>query len=65
MPLYLKKSDKIIILIEYSTFKSLCMKQQTFINQLLKYCLRRFAKYAFFIGASSVLENISQLAYFI
>ncbi|MEH7275408.1 XylR N-terminal domain-containing protein, partial [Neobacillus vireti] len=56
-----QKADKIIILIEYSTFKSLCTERQTFINQLLKHCLRRFVKYAFYIGASSVVENITQL----
>ena len=53
--------DKMIILIEYSTFKLLCTERQIFINQLLKHCLRRFVKYAFYIGASSVVENISQL----
>ena len=56
-----QKSDKIIILIEYSTFKSLCTEPQIFINQLLKHCLRRFVKYVFYIGVSSVIENISQL----
>ena len=56
-----QKLDKIIILIEYSTFKSLGTEPQIFINQLLKYCLRHFAKYIFYIGASSVVENISQL----
>ena len=55
------KLDKIIILIEYSTFKSLCTERHIFINQLVKHCLRRFVKYAFYIGASSVVENISQL----
>lgn len=56
-----QKSDKIIILIEYSTFKSLCAEPRNFINQLLKYCLRRFKKYEFYIGVSTVIENISQL----
>lgn len=56
-----QKSDKIIILIEYSTFQSLYTDSATFIHQLLKSCLRRFVKYTFFIGVSSVVENISQL----
>lgn len=56
-----QKSDKVIILIEYSTFKSLCTKPQKFIDQLLKYCLRLFEKHEFYIGVSSVVENISEL----
>lgn len=56
-----QKSDKIIILIEYSTFKKLSTESQLFINQLLQSCLRRFMKYEFFIGVSSVVENISQI----
>ncbi|MGE7667296.1 helix-turn-helix domain-containing protein [Ureibacillus composti] len=56
------ESDKLIILIEYSTFKSLCLEPQSFIQQLLKFCLRRFQEYEFYIGVSSVVENISQLS---
>lgn len=57
-----QKSGKIIILIEYSSFKELCIKQSKFINQLLKHCLRRFARYTFFVGVSSVVQNIDQLS---
>lgn len=57
-----QKLDKIIILIEYATFESLCTKPQTFIKQLLKYCTRRYANCEFYIGVSSVVENISQLS---
>ena len=57
-----QKSDKIIMLIEYSSFKSLYIKQSKFINQLLKRCLRHFANYTFFVGVSSVVENIEQIS---
>ena len=60
-----QKLDKIIILIEYSTFKLLCTERQIFINQLLKHCLRRFLKYAFYIGVSSVVENYQPVNYVI
>lgn len=56
-----QKSDKMIVLIEYATFTVLGMKPGTFINQLLKHCVRRFKKHQFSIGVSSVVENISQL----
>ena len=53
------------MVIDYSSFKELHMKQSKFINQLLKHCLRRFSKYSFFIGVSTVLENIEQITDFI
>lgn len=56
-----QKSDRIIVLIEYSTFKSLCTEPQPFINQLLKHCSRRFEKYQFYIGVSSIVENINDI----
>ena len=33
------------------------MKQSKFINQLLKHCLRRFEKYKFSVGVSSVVRK--------
>ncbi|MCM3724058.1 helix-turn-helix domain-containing protein [Solibacillus isronensis] len=56
-----QKTDKLIILIEYPTFKRLNTVPHTFINQLLKYCLRRFKSYEFYIGASTVIEDLSQI----
>ena len=56
-----QKADKIIMLIEYSSFDKLYMKQSKFINQLLKHSLRRFAKYKFYVGVSSVGQKIDQL----
>ncbi|WP_241481591.1 XylR N-terminal domain-containing protein [Mesobacillus campisalis] len=57
-----QKLGKIIMLIEYPSFKELCVKPAKFINQLLKHCSRRFAKYTFFVGVSSVVENIGQVS---
>jgi len=56
-----QKSDKILMLIEYKTFKALCTEPQIFITQLLNYCLRRFEQYGFNIGVSTVVENISEI----
>ncbi|GGC75793.1 hypothetical protein GCM10007216_02920 [Thalassobacillus devorans] len=56
-----QKAGKIIILVEYSSFKEVCMKQLKFIKQLLKHCSRRFGNYKFFVGVSSVVEKIDQL----
>lgn len=56
-----QKLGKITMLIEYSSFKELYIKKSKFINQLLKHCLRRFANYTFFVGVSSVVQNIDQL----
>ncbi|MGJ9457724.1 helix-turn-helix domain-containing protein [Oceanobacillus sp. CF4.6] len=56
-----QKSDKIIMAIEHSSFEKLYMKQSKFISLLLKHCLRRFAKYKFFIGVSTIVQKIDQL----
>ncbi|WP_245844121.1 XylR N-terminal domain-containing protein [Oceanobacillus rekensis] len=56
-----QKADKIIMAMEYSAFEKQYMKQSKFINQLLKHCLRRFTKYKFFIGVSTVVQKIDQL----
>lgn len=55
-------SGKIIMLLEYSSFKALNMKPPKFISQLLTYCSRRFSKYTFSLGVSSVVQNIDQLS---
>lgn len=57
-----QKLNKIIILIEYSTFESLNIAKHTFVEQLLKHCLRRFPKYNFLIGVSSIIQKFSQVA---
>ena len=57
-----QKLNKIIILIEYSTFENLHIEKSTFIQQLLNHCLRRFEKYRFSIGVSSVIQKFSQIA---
>ena len=56
-----EKSDKIIVVIENSSFEKVYMKQSKFINQLLKHCLRRFENYKFSVGVSSVVQKIDQL----
>jgi PucR family transcriptional regulator, purine catabolism regulatory protein len=56
-----QKLDKIIILIEYPTFENLNMTQSKFIDQLLKHCLRRFSKYRFFIGVSTVIQKFMDI----
>ncbi|HZG71850.1 MAG TPA: helix-turn-helix domain-containing protein, partial [Chondromyces sp.] len=55
-----QKLNKIITLIEYPTFESLHMSESMFIDQLLKHCSRRFPKYRFSVGVSSVIQEFSQ-----
>lgn len=57
-----QKLDKIIILIEYPTFENLNITESKFINQLLKHCLRRFSKYKFFIGVSTVIQEFMDVS---
>ncbi|WP_245831733.1 helix-turn-helix domain-containing protein [Oceanobacillus senegalensis] len=57
-----QKSSEIIMLVEYSSFQELYMKQSKFIQQLLKHCSRRFPGYTFHVGVSSVVENIDQIS---
>jgi len=56
------KLDKIIILIEYPTFENLNITESKFINQLLKHCSRRFSKYKFFIGVSTVIQEFMDVS---
>ena len=56
-----QKHNKVIILIEYPTFENLHIEKSTFVNQLLKHCLRRFNNYSFKIGVSSVIQKFSQI----
>lgn len=57
-----QKADNIIVLIEYTSFQALNMEPQKFIDLLLKYCTRRFEKHRFYIGVSTVLEDLSQIS---
>ncbi|MGK7376962.1 XylR N-terminal domain-containing protein [Planococcus sp. 1R117A] len=57
-----QKLDKIIILIEYPSFENLNISQAKFIDHLFKYCLRRFSKYKFCIGVSTVIEKFMDIA---
>lgn len=57
-----QKSGEIIIVIEHSSFKEIFMKKAKFIQLLLKHCTRRFKKYTFFVGVSSVVQSIDQLS---
>ena len=57
-----QKLDKIIILIEYPTFENLNMTQSKFIDQLLKHCSRRFSKYKFFVGVSTVIQKFMDIS---
>jgi len=57
-----QKLDKIIILIEYPTFENLNITESKFINQLLKHCSRRFSKYRFFIGVSTVIQEFMDVS---
>jgi len=56
-----QKLNKIIILIEYTTFENLNMTQSKFINQLLKHCIQRFSKYRFFMGVSTVIQKFMDI----
>jgi len=56
------KLDKIIVLIEYPTFEDLNIAQSKFIDQLLKHCLRRFSKYRFFVGVSTVISKFMDIS---
>jgi PucR family transcriptional regulator, purine catabolism regulatory protein len=56
------KLDKIIVLIEYPTFENLNITQSKFIDQLLKHCLRRFSKYKFFVGVSTVIQKFMDIS---
>ena len=60
-----QKSDKVIILIEHSTFKSLNIDSKTFINLLLKYCLQRFKNYKFYIGGKYSNRRFEPNKYFV
>jgi purine catabolism regulator len=57
-----QKLDKIIILIEYTTFEDLNIAESKFINQLLKHCLRRFSKYRFSVGVSTVIPKFMDIS---
>ena len=56
------KLDKIIVLIEYPTFENLNIAQSKFIDQLLKHCLRRFSKYRFSVGVSTVIQKFMDIS---
>ena len=56
------KLDKIIVLIEYPTFEDLNIAQSKFINQLLKHCSRRFSKYRFSVGVSTVISKFMDIS---
>lgn len=55
------QADKVIILIEYTSFLALAIKQETLLKKLLSHCNRLFKKSDFVIGVSTVCDSIMEL----
>src|SRR5699024_2341208 len=56
-----QQSQKIVVLVEDASFQKLYMKQSKFINLLLIYCKQHFSHHTFYVGVSSLVQNIYQL----
>lgn len=57
-----QQSQKIVVLIEDASFQELYMKQSKFIHLMLDYCKKHFSNYTFYVGVSSLVQNIGQLS---
>ncbi|WP_342387854.1 XylR N-terminal domain-containing protein [Salinicoccus bachuensis] len=56
-----QKSNRIIIVMECSSFKKIFSSREAFIKKLLKYCTARLKDYKFFAGVSSSSNGLQEL----
>lgn len=56
-----QKSNQIIILIQYETFKACHLTNEKFLNRLLVICNKRLENIDFYIGVSEVLSTIFEI----